>query len=288
MINKLPPSGLHQALEPAKPRHRRDASDFDRTLHDSHTPPEAPRHREPGHRAPRSAHEGHPPPCHWTMEAPTLNTVHAAQASSQSIRDGHDAGAVAALVVESRHLQAGSGTGQPASEVIELPWRLTANAGLSYRQLFDGASGYGSTIDTLDGTATEIDTPGAIAAGATNPMHRFDVAVENQSRAFSLADHPDLQTRLEGTNPRQRAERALEWLATHTEWSERLLRWFGDDADVTAWVRDFQLGEVELSDLVHLLKQYAAEHGRPLNRVMHNGQEVWRNPFHQPNHGSDS
>jgi hypothetical protein len=198
--------------------------------------------------------------------------------------------AIAPGHVDAQHLMPsveGHGHRELADDVV-LPWRLQANAGLSYlsapgldvpvADFVAGSSlpgGFGARVGAGASTVPAMQVPAGDAATA---LHRG--ALEWTSY---LADQ-----NFGGVEREQRMERLQRWLAGHTDWPERLLRWFGNDADITAWVRDFQLGEADLPALVQKLREYAQVHGRPLTRVMHNGREVWSARHHDNTNGSES
>jgi hypothetical protein len=181
----------------------------------------------------------------------------------------------------------GHGHRELADDVL-LPWRLQANAGLSYLS----APGLDARVadpatkpSPLDGFGSPGGAGASTPLAAPEPAGDSAAALRRGALAWTtyLADHS-----FGGVDREQRMQRLQQWLAEHTDWPERLLRWFGHDADVTAWVRDFQLGETDLPALVRKLREYAQEHGRPLARVMHNGREVWSAHNDNTTNGSES
>jgi hypothetical protein len=188
-----------------------------------------------------------------------------------------------AIHVLPTHPEAAGHVRPALADDVLLPWRLQANAGLSYvgepawqvgargDAAAAHAPGFGNDAATTATSTPEFGGPiaGNLRRGAT-PWTSY------------LADFS-----FGGVDREKRMERLSQYLAAHPDWKERLLRWVGSDADLTAWIRDFQLGEDDLGALVQKLREYAQEHGHALARVMHNGREVWSAANHS-NNGSES
>jgi hypothetical protein len=179
--------------------------------------------------------------------------------------------------------------GNHVAELIDRPWHLVANAGLSY------AHAQGQTPAPAAHAPILAGSFGPLLEGvlAGTPIAELLAILElpTHPRANSPAAHPGTPAHPEHDTDAARAERLeriSDWMATHTDWPERLLRWFGNDAEIVAWVRDFQLGELELGELVQKIREYAQQQGRPLQRIFHNGREVWRAANSNDNDGSTS
>jgi hypothetical protein len=267
MINLLPPAGLPVSPEAPEARARREQlPDFAAWLQEDRQPPI------------RDA--GAPP-----LPAPGRD-CEPSQKSAGEPKGEHAGGderpAMATLVQEH------GGAGRPGhAELIDHPWHLLANIGLSYAHLQSDPIGLANAApaDTVH-CAASTETPLA----SSHPRGVFlSLSAPHVQHSPAVPTHPHGPGPVlepEG-NPENRLERLREWLATHSDWQERLLRWFGDDVEIVAWVRDFQLGGSELGELVHQIREHAHQHGRPLHRIFHNGREVWRaHPF--TDSGSDT
>ena len=171
------------------------------------------------------------------------------------------------------------------ADAVLLPWRLQANAGLSY--LGHAAWLPASIRDAIANQGSEaIGTIDATSAAQLSDAGQPTIANPRRGALAWVAYLSEGGAR--NAEREQRLERLNHWLSTHPDWKEKLLRWVGDEADLTAWIRDFQLGQDDLGELVQKLREYAAEHGHPLTRVMHNGHEVWRAPTTHLQNGSNS
>jgi hypothetical protein len=173
-------------------------------------------------------------------------------------------------------------------EGVSFPWRLLANLGMSY-----AGTGVGSPAVLANGLPAPSVAPADGAIETTAPGTPLRCGTDGApsprlQQVLECVGPMERPPRVGGLDPQQRLERLQQWIDAHPDWPERLLRWFGEDADITAWVRDFQLGEVELSELVNKLREYVQEHGRPLARIIHNGRVVWRANHQSQENGSES
>jgi hypothetical protein len=168
------------------------------------------------------------------------------------------------------------GAGGERIDFVALPWRLQANAGLSYRS-FDGA------------VANAIGAPPSRAA-APIIRQRADAAARNTIPMLPDGEHQAealhrlaVISQLRDARQAERAAGCAEAAANRDAWPllmwpQRVLRWLGDGEGTTAWVRDYQIDMSKLQTLLDSLRCLAEQQGLPLRRVMLNGHELWRSP----------
>ena len=164
-------------------------------------------------------------------------------------------------------------------DLVSMPWRLQANAGLSYRTVHSDARGVAA------GAIEE--TP--VVCGTSVSVHGQLFTFASLAEAASIADWLDSLQPLAGGFDRDRSAadgiqtaEATDFTPAETlaslVWPERLLRWLAD-ADgkgTTAWVRDYQLSALQAAQMIDALRSLGDQQGLQLRRIMFNGQELWR------------
>jgi hypothetical protein len=164
-------------------------------------------------------------------------------------------------------------------ELVSMPWRLQANAGLSYRTVAIDAPG-----------AASDSREQAPVQSVTNPithgqLFTFAPLLEDGS----IAEWLDSLQPLAGSSDRDRsaadvtpateiADSAPVETMASLVWPERLLRWLADTdgKGTTAWVRDYQISPSQAARMIDSLRSIAEQQGLHLHRVMFNGHELWR------------
>lgn len=164
-------------------------------------------------------------------------------------------------------------------ELVSMPWRLQANAGLSYRTIEADVQG-----DQDVGVGEE--TP---VLPETNPLvHGQLFTFASIGEAASIADWLDSLQLLANSPEHVRSTADLTPTTEATDftpaetltslvWPERLLRWLADTQGrgTTAWIRDYQINPSHAGQMIDALRVLAEQQGLPLRRVMLNGHELW-------------
>jgi hypothetical protein len=153
-----------------------------------------------------------------------------------------------------------------------LPWRLRANAGLSYGGVVSlpcvapgapgatarpvvgvasPASGVAARVSTFGGWAT--GEPMAMASGAAG------AAREAASAARATAVRAPDANRL-----------------SHLLWPHRVVRSQEGDDGLTVWIRDYRFDAADTQQLVASIRCDAQRQGLALHRIVLNGHELWR------------
>lgn len=197
-------------------------------------------------------------------------------APRQGVIDALPSAGIAAAVTPAMRADV-SGTRMPA---VELPWRLQANAGMSYR--LQGAIVIGQLQRNHD-VATELlnrapGSGGGARFAANNGDRRGQAVAMEPETYFSRA--ADAVAADKARDPAASKLAQAGW-APLLMWPQRLLRWLNDAEGVTAWVRDFQMDPAQVSSLLESLHCAAETQGIPLRRIMLNGHEAWRSTMTQ-------
>jgi hypothetical protein len=168
--------------------------------------------------------------------------------------------------------------GGEREELVALPWRLQANAGLSYLAI-DG--GMPSAV-----AVRGREMPPAAESLPTEPDAFFTFAPLNASieaGEWLRSVQPAVAAKqVHASSERAASTEAMRAMTAGTAasvaWPERLLRWIADPQGqgVTAWVRDFGIEPSQLQRMVDSLRDLARQQGQQLHRVVLNGHELWR------------
>ena len=169
--------------------------------------------------------------------------------------------------------------GQDSQDWLIRPWRLQANAGLSFRSDRPSAVVASASATLLAGAMPRADHMRATAAGVV----AFDESSlparwKNLLRLPVHVESASARMEADGIDASGLAEARGGEMAAWLHWSQRMLRWNGNAAGaggVTAWVRDYSLDASEIPALVRSLAALSAEQGFLLERVMVNGHEAW-------------
>ncbi len=165
-------------------------------------------------------------------------------------------------------------------ELLTIPWRLQANAALSYQFTDRRLQG----IEDAKNVLTVSDQAALVNPGDRNQLP----GVPKNSSVFGhLGSEKALQfyRMAEAASTRAGAiDNARIHLtdsrASFVIWPHRALHWLADNDATTAWVRDYQLEPADTGTLVEALRCFAEQQGFSLRRVMLNGNEVWRTNSH--------
>jgi hypothetical protein len=169
-----------------------------------------------------------------------------------------------------------TGTTAARLDWLSLPWRLQANAGLSYRTAAlplvradrIAAQAVAATIPPAQTRPGSVPTfPNA----APRTWERIDGLLERFAQTEWPAPGSDHDWCGTSGGPVRRG--LVAWLI----WPQRLLRWHPDPTGEggTAWVRDFTLDPAQAQPLVDSILALAEEQGISLHRIVLNGHEVW-------------
>lgn len=161
---------------------------------------------------------------------------------------------------------------------LSLPWRLQANAGLSYRY---GHAALSPSHVAAQSVATALPRPqprvGQGSALIVDDLQaRLDERLEALRQRLAQWELPTAGVDHDwcGTpgGPIRGGGLLASWL-----WPQRLLRWRADASGdgAIAWVRDFSLDPSQAQPLVDSILALAQEQGLTLHRIMLNGHEVW-------------
>lgn len=161
-------------------------------------------------------------------------------------------------------------------DLVTLPWRLRANAALSYRSTSVGNMGTGAMMDV----ARPI-LEGAPWAGSNAMRWPTFAWINGEWQPTSTLPRPPFLPLPErpghdwcGSSDPVHAGHAPAW----TFWSQRLLRWHPDreGEGVVARVRDFGFDPAQTQSLIDSLLALAEQQDIPLRRIVLNGHEIWR------------
>jgi hypothetical protein len=164
-------------------------------------------------------------------------------------------------------------------DFVTVLWHLQANAGLSYRSA-DGDALH--SVGDRFAQALAMPTNASGLGAGQGRMSTPPLAVEDRQplalqRLAALAQLRDARREESGAGSLDAAAQRAGWAPLLT-WPQRVLRWLGDDAGTTAWVRDYQMDLSKVQTLLDSLRCLAEQQGLPLRRVMLNGHELWRSP----------
>ncbi|MFT3806716.1 hypothetical protein [Arenimonas sp.] len=180
---------------------------------------------------------------------------------------------VVTALAQSHHAPTHEGT----IDLVTLPWRLRANAALSYR----------STSGGNVGTAAMADSARAPLIGGARWSGEFAARwptytwVNGEWQPTSTLPRPPFLSLPErpdhgwcGNADPVHAGQATAW----TFWSQRLLRWQPDreGEGVIARVRDFGFDPAQTQSLIDSLLALSEQQDIPLRRIVLNGHEIWR------------
>jgi hypothetical protein len=166
--------------------------------------------------------------------------------------------------------------------IVSLPWRLRAQAGLSWRSI----ENYRAQVALEEFTPPLVRNRGATEQGGSDDIiDRKVLRPASAATAAAIPTPPSISTSvpLERAAAGEHAERVgAQASAAATAWPQRSLRWIPDDPrGATVWVRDYTLSTADADSLLADLFRESAAQGTPLRRVMLNGHELWRAPATQ-------
>lgn len=169
--------------------------------------------------------------------------------------------------------------GQESQDWFIRPWRLQANAGLSFRSDRPSAAAAPASATLLAGAMPRAEHMHAAAAGvAAFDEGSLPARWKNLLRLPVHVESASARMEADGIDASDPAAAKSGEVAAWLHWSQRMLRWNGNAAGaggVTAWVRDYSLDASEIPALVRSLAALSAEQGFLLERVMVNGHEAW-------------
>ncbi len=163
-------------------------------------------------------------------------------------------------------------------ELVSMPWRLQANAALSYQSNAE-------RLKNTENASNEIGMPPqttpvrASNKGQLPNTAGYAAASENSEMDKSLAFYrvSEAASALVSVFENARVTRA-DSRASLVMWPQRVLHWLSDGDATTAWVRDYTLDSASTGTLVEALRCFSEQQGFTLRRIMLNGHEVWRAP----------
>lgn len=162
---------------------------------------------------------------------------------------------------------------------LELPWHLTANAGLSYRASVSCAESREDQPCTGSAMPRPLDPMPVAEPGARAARHLPWVEfADDEIRTSAELDRRPTAPLSSASTPQDRAMALVGTWQPMPSWPQRLLRWTEDGDGGTAWVRDFNLAPEQYGSVVALLHELALAQGRMLRRVMLNGHVLWQSP----------
>lgn len=174
-----------------------------------------------------------------------------------------------------RH-QAGTAIG--LVDWLSLPWRLKANAGLSY--LHGRAALNPGQVAAQSVTISTPCVPSTAGQGAAlivnNAQTRIDERLDALRQLLAQLDLPTPSVDHDWCGTSGGPVRGGGLLASLL-WPQRLLRWRANASGegAVAWVRDFSLDPSQAQPLVDSILALAQDQGLTLQRIMLNGHEVW-------------
>jgi hypothetical protein len=161
-------------------------------------------------------------------------------------------------------------------ELVSVPWRLQASAGLSYFMTAGAGKEETSSMAQQNPTSTRSDAEPLASAQFSSPQ------AANSEGVHSLQS-PDAGSKRDPvtSGPAASSEAtssAKDASVTSPVWPERLMRWLADtDGNgTTAWIRDYRMDPAQATRLIDSLRGVADQQGRQLNRIVLNGHELWR------------
>jgi hypothetical protein len=170
-------------------------------------------------------------------------------------------------------------------ELISEPWRLQANAGLSYLTIQTDPQG--AAADLKPETAVAAPT-GSLPPGQLFTFAPIDDGAPESDWLHSLqlveAGPQHEHASADSTSTAEAAKFTPAVTMASEAWPERLLRWLSDSNGdgATAWVRDYQLNPAQAAKMIDSLHSLAGQQGQQLHRVVLNGHELWRSASTQP------
>lgn len=169
--------------------------------------------------------------------------------------------------------------GQDDQDWLIRPWRLQANAGLSYRSDQSPASIGAESTSLLPGTVPRVNPmAGAVVGEIALDQEPLPERWKNLLRLPAHVEVAQESVGMDGIDASDPARATGGQIATWQHWSQRMLRWNGNTTaanGVTAWVRDYALEASEIPVLIQSLLVLSEVQGLPLGRVMINGHEAW-------------
>lgn len=165
-------------------------------------------------------------------------------------------------------------------EMVTIPWRLQANAAMSYQLT-------AKSLKNIEHSKNALIM--SIQTTAKNPANHH--ISQGFSKTTSVLEDPRTDKALQFYQMAEEASKlagALENFrlsrsdsrASIVMWPQRVLHWLADGDATTAWVRDYQLDADGTKTLVEALRCFAEQQGFFLRRIMLNGNEVWRTNSH--------
>lgn len=163
-------------------------------------------------------------------------------------------------------------------ELVAMPWRLQANAGMSYRSILHKFHDVSSSIKQTVKNGVNDSTVLSIHAGSaptSTVSSGFQQTVNAQTHTANIL--VQVASELVDVFEMARAERSHA-RASIVLWPHRALHWLADGEATTAWVRDYQLDANGIQSLVDGIRCVAEQQGFTLRRIMLNGHEAWHAP----------
>lgn len=161
-------------------------------------------------------------------------------------------------------------------ELVVVPWQLLAGnhlsqmiAGVRPMTVSVGAYRNQAQLSVGQTAAVNISTASAPSAALTYGQ------LPASSAAGQL--HAPIDLSADGVDDGIGSSTKLGQQGAFVPWPLRLLRWLTDgNGEVTAWLRDYSLGDDNADSVVRLLHTMSNEQGVRLNRIVLNGRELWR------------
>jgi hypothetical protein len=165
-------------------------------------------------------------------------------------------------------------------ELISSPWRLIANAGLSYQS---------SSANLLQGSYNPANNATAASLATNSELKTIRASTLNAfSESIAIAVEKNLPSSwvnqaFNNTSKLAQAfkvtrKTSVESNASSILWPKRALHFVSDSEGGTAWVRDYQLEKNDVEKLFSSIRCAAEQQNFTLRRIMLNGHEVWRAP----------
>lgn len=163
-------------------------------------------------------------------------------------------------------------------ELLAVPWRLQANAAMSYESIAQQVKDIGDTQSVLttiiQATTTLVVDKAQLPVLSSNGSQFDDIKIDKTLEFYRVSEAAStLASAFEST----RSQRA-DSRASLIMWPQRVLHWLTDGDTTTAWVRDYQLDASGTRTLIDALRCFAEQQSFSLRRIMLNGHEAWRSP----------
>lgn len=163
-------------------------------------------------------------------------------------------------------------------ELLAMPWRLQANAAMSYQSTAQQLKNIGQTQNVLT-TIIQATPDHAVDKNQLQGLSNHGLQYEGVKidKALEFYRVSEAASALANAFESARSSRA-DTRASLIMWPQRVLHWLAAGDATTAWVRDYQLDAGATKTLVDALRCFAEQQDISLRRIMLNGHEVWRSP----------